>query len=383
MTKLPGEFPLPRDAFERQRSLIGAHAGGGPQPSRLTARRLAAIGAVILVGGLLVTPALGLGGRLLDLFESDPGPPGGRTPTWSADGRRIAFLSRRRPGKWELHVVNADGSGPRMLMPDVRLTALSWSPDGRRIAVAGPGQGTVGLSVVNTDGSGRRRLSRRAEAPAWSPDGSKIAYASDGVWVVNADGSGRRQLTTQSAGRYTRLHWSPDGRKLAFLGRGSCGQFCFHLYVMNADGTNVRDLTPDLATTGPRQGVIDPVWSPNGRLIAFVQRAAEAIFVVKPDGTGLSRLTRVRAGYAAPAWSPTGRMLAFVTDRDGNSEVYVMNADGSKPRNLTRHPGYDADPMWSPNGQRITFVSNRDGDYEIHVMNADGSQQRRLTHRDG
>jgi Tol biopolymer transport system component len=117
-------------------------------------------------------------------------------------------------------------------MPDVRLTGLDWSPDGRTIAVAGPGQGIIGFYVVNVDGSGRRLMSRYGDGPAWSPDGRRIAFVGRwGIWVMNADGSVRRKLTTQSTGRGdgTRLYWSPDGRTLAFLSGGDCGDFCHHL----------------------------------------------------------------------------------------------------------------------------------------------------------
>src|SRR5688500_13353582 len=112
MTEIPREFPLPEEAAQRQRSLLGAHIEPGRRSARATRRRVVAVAAVILVGGLLVTPALGIGSRLLELIQSPAGPPGVQTPVWSPDGRRIAFLSRHE-GKKELHVVNADGSGQR------------------------------------------------------------------------------------------------------------------------------------------------------------------------------------------------------------------------------------------------------------------------------
>ena len=347
-------------------------------------RRLVALAAVILVGGLLVAPAFGIGDRLLDLIQRAPARPEVQTPVWSPDGRRIAFVSRR-DGK-ALYVMNADGSGLRIVARVSKLAAPAWSPDGRRIAFQGgrdahPG----GLYVVNADGSGLRTLARRGYAPAWSPDGRSIAFESSSeLYVVNADGSGRRVLTRLWNGRTASLAWSPDGRKLLFLGDGGCGDFCFGLYVLNADGSGLRDLTRTLAGGGrPRAGpASDPVWSPDGRRIAFVRLNTRlGVYVVNADGTGVRNLTPkpIGAAYATPAWSPDGRKIAFASERDGNSEIDLMNADGSGQRNLTRNLAYDGDPAWSPGGQKITFVSNRDGRYEVYVMNADGSGQRRLT----
>jgi TolB protein len=399
MTEIPELCPLPQDAFERQRALLGVHVASELHSSPRRRWRLAAIAAVLLVGGLLVTPALGIGDRLLDLIQSTPGPPEVRTPVWSPDGRRIAFTSRR-DGNSEVYVVNADGSGQRRLTRNAAGDfGPTWSPDGRKIAFErrGDAQSSVGaLYVVNADGSGQRMLARRGSHPAWSPDGRTIAFMwRFHMYVMNADGSGHRVLTRVGSGQKDSLAWSPDGRKLLFLVepssaprpvhglvyglRDDCG-YCFRLWVLNADGSGLRDLTRGISG-GFGAPASDPVWSPDGRMLAFVRlNTRHGVYVINADGSAVRNLTPKPRGaaYAAPAWSPDGQKITFAGERDGNSEIYLMNADGSSQRNLTRNLAYDGDPAWSPDGRKITFVSNRDGRYAVYVMNADGSGQRSL-----
>jgi TolB protein len=352
--------------------------------------RVVAVAAVILVGGLLVTPALGIGSRLLALIESAPGPREVQAPVWSPDGRQIAFLSRRGESNFALDVVNADGSGQRTLIDGATFEPPSWSPDGRKIVFESLRD--HGVYTVNADGSGRQRLARDSKDPAWSPDGRTIAFFSRAqIYLMNADGSKHRPVTRPRAD-VRDLAWSPDGRKLAFYaGRGGCGPGCRDLYVLNSDGSGLRNLTAKLPAgirlaLGPAS---DPVWSPDGQMIAFAHRCrpecglnpggGEPIYVVKADGSRLRKLTPKPVGTSRdPAWSSDGRKIAFVSERDGNSEIYVMNANGSGQRNLTRNPAFDADPAWSPDGRKIAFVSKRDGGYGVYVMNADGSGQRRL-----
>ena len=347
--------------------------------------RVAAIAlAIVAVAALLATPAFGVGSRLLALKEGAPARPEVQSPVWSPDGRRIAFVSRR-DGR-ALHVMNADGSGLRIVARVERLAIPAWSPDGRRILFQGWGDGAV--YVVNADGSGQRTLARRGSAPAWSPDGRRIAFVITGkLYVMNADGSGHRTLTRRIGdGAATSLAWSPDGRKLLVLlehGSAPLCAICDHVYVLNADGSGLRNLTSKLAGVRRFGG-----WSrlrsclvARRRKIAFVRlNTRHGVYVINADGSAVRNLTPkpMGAAYAAPAWSPDGRKIAFASERDGNSEIYLMNANGSGQRNLTLNLAYDGDPGWSPDGRKITFVSNRDGRYAVYVMNADGSGQRSL-----
>ena len=373
-------------------------------------RRLVVVAVVVMVGGLLVAPALGIGSRLLDLIQGFSPPRETREAAWSPDGRKVLYVSRGDRNTWDLYVINVDGSGRRRLT-SVSSASAAWSPHGRKIAFAGPRRApdalhprpaSGGLWVINADGSGKRRLAPKGEDPAWSPDGRTIAFAaSSRIYVVNADGTGQRALAgttvggSRTGGRMSSPAWSPDGRKVLFLSdAGTLCDFCFHLYVVNADGSGERRLGHK-HETGPRRMVGDfsPAWSPDGQRIAFVRRRFHptgldvgVVRVMRAGGREQRKLTRERLTeghslHASVAWSPDGQKLAFTSDRDGNAEVYTINSGGSELRRLTNNPEYDGDAAWAPDGRQLVFVSNRDGGYGVYLMNADGSGQRRLATR--
>lgn len=138
--------------------------------------------------------------------------------------------------------------------------------------------------------------------------------------------------------------------------------------------------------TGPVQRTDRPFyselsWSPDGSRIlfsAFREKNAD-IYIIKSDGTGLTKLTDGPGVNMWGSFSPDGRHIVFQSNRDGNEEIYVMNADGSTPIRLTINEGRDICPSWSNDGTHIAFSSSRDGGLQIYIMKADGAAPRRLT----
>jgi TolB protein len=252
---------------------------------------------------------------------------------------------------------------------------LRYSPDGKSILLTRIHQGKMALWVMNADGTGPKRLLPDEDAPhfdgCWSPDGKQIVYVhdrlqgTDGKFQINAvdsDGSNVRVVVPHKAFEES-PRWSRDGKRLLFVSTRDGNP---ELYAADADGKNVTRLTSEVAADH------QPDWSPDGKSIAFTSGRAGnfEVYVMNADGTGVKRLTDHPAIDAWPVWSPDGKKIAFASNRDGNFEVYVMNADGSGLTNLTRHEAQDNFPEWSPDGKKIAFVSDRDGGSDVYVIDA-------------
>ncbi len=273
---------------------------------------------------------------------------------------QIAFVSRR-DGNPEIYVMNADGKNPRRLTNNPASDyAPSWSPDGKRIAF-----------ISDRDRHPRRRI------PDW--------FASE-IYVMDADGGNQQNLTNHPSDDSS-PSWSPDGKRIVFESdRDNDKGHNIEIYVMDADGSNQINITKNLTSD------TDPAWSPDGKRIVFsAQREGHVvhnldiiyeIYVMDTDGGNQQRLTENRNNDWHPVWSPDGKRIAFMGDRKGdaiNFDIYVMDADGGNQQKLTNHRDWDGSPSWSPDSQRIVFNSNRDGKSEIYVMDTDGGNLQNLT----
>jgi TolB protein len=151
------------------------------------------------------------------------------------------------------------------------------------------------------------------------------------------------------------------------------------LWIVNLVTGTERRLTRSLGTTEEA-----PDWSPDGRRILFQRDLAQHgnydIYSIRPDGSGLRRLTRSPAFDADAHFSPNGKSIVFGSDRTGNADVFVMRRNGTGVRRITRCPSFDAYPVSSSDGRSLAFVSERDGGVnDVFRMRLDGTHVRKLT----
>ena len=234
-----------------------------------------------------------------------------RTPAWSADGRRIAFVRDYTSGGKlmsgaVLYLVDADGSN--LVRRADGFHSPSWSPDGRRLAVTRDDcvyRCELYLVSVDDDGTPPAFVDSSAAFPAWSPDGREIAYVSlsgdDGyhaLYLMDADGTNTKVVVSRDLPAIGQPTWSPDGRRIAFA---RCNYGECNVFTVSRDGSGLVQLT----TTGDASG---PAWSPDGARIAFTRwrfssgASGASVAYVPADGGG-EPTALIASGYG-PAWRP-------------------------------------------------------------------------------
>ena len=225
------------------------------------------------------------------------------SPTWSPDGRAIAYTSWRS-GFMDVYISRIfEGTllTPTKGSPSSQNFLPMFSPDGTKLAFTSNRDGNAEIYVVNLDGSGLRRLTNNPSidvTPTWSPTGTQIAFTSErsgapSIWVVGADGLGLRRVSFEHSDRAT---WSPaPHNEIAFTAR-------------TGPGYDIKVL--DIAAGATRQ-------------ITFGEGSNES-----------------------PAWSANGRHLAFTSTRAGRTQIFTVDRDGRNVRQLTRD-GNNQQPHWS------------------------------------
>ena len=230
----------------------------------------------------------------------------------------------------------------------------------------------------------------RDVSPSYSPNGRTIVFAGNRdpgtargshLYLMNADGSDVKALT--SGDFYdSNPSFSPGGRQVVF-DRSVGSSRISHIFIVNVDSSGLRQITNDAGTD------YDPTFAPNGRRIAFVSNRDSSarsdrsnIFSIGPSGTHLRLLIGGRRNESEPDFSPNGRRIAFVSTRDHGPNIFVARSNGRHARALThsRHDCFDSacylGPSWAPDGKHIAFLGIGRESSDLQVMRPDGSQSK-------
>jgi len=194
-------------------------------------------------------------------------------PSWSPDGKKIAFISQLSAGQPIIYTINVDGSDPKSLTDNSSQAYMPvWSPDNKQIVFTSNRSGTNYIYVMNADGSAVRELVNQGIhnwGARWSPDGGKIVFNSvrdnnTDIYSIGVDGTGETRLTTSEADELT-PSWSPDGQTILFT---STQDNVTDIYRINADGSGLTNVS-----NNPTLINQFPVWSPDGSKILYTAHA--------------------------------------------------------------------------------------------------------------
>jgi len=370
-------------------------------------------------------------------------------PAWSPDGRYIAFIRWSELGA-QVYVIPALGGSERklgqtaafVLSTEAASTGyrLSWTPDGKSLAVAdrgSPKEPNI-IYLLSTETREKRRLTFPPKDgfgdvyPALSPDGRTLAfvrmraYAAMDIFLqpipTGAPGGEARRLTFDQRA-VNGLDWAPDGRSILF---SSDRSGTWEIWQILASGGQPERVAignghhPSISRDGHRLAFArsisdyniwrvagpaatgkrveptklissthsdhEPQFSPDGKRIAFGSTRSGSYEVWVCDSEGLNPVQLTSFGGPAvgsPRWSPDGRWIAFDSTREGQRDIYAVSAEGGGARRLTTEPSQDVRPSWSKDGRWIYFGSNRSGDWQVWKMPAEGGAAVQVTKKGG
>ena len=276
-------------------------------------------------------------------------------PVPSPDGRFIAFHSDDRVHS---RVMNADGSGQRPLTGCSLVRPGAWSPDSSKVVCEVGDE--EGLAVADVASGTVTPLTPSGRYPTWSPDGRTIAFVNrERLWAVPAEAGAPRRLGNRKIDEAAAPSWSPDSRRLAYMAAAGT-KYRQDLFTIGADGSGERRLVQRISDFQT------PQWSPEGSLIAFVKelpRYVSAVYTVRPDGTGLKRISVSSGGESSdhPAWSADGSSLLYTRWRyrfGGGTDVFLARPGAGSGHAVTRPfpaGGMNEEPLWM-NGPPLTGV---------------------------
>jgi Tol biopolymer transport system component len=292
--------------------------------------------------------------------------------SWSPDGKKLVFESYGNPDLMDIFIINADGSGETNLTNNSGIQDMSpiWSPNGKKILFTSDRTGSVEIYVINIDGTNLIQLTDNIGEigfPNWSPNGKYIIFSAGeggyyfdgknnifdsslyihlGIFRVASDGSELVKIINE--GIYPK--YSPDGKYIIYQ---STKNDQGGIYRMRLDGSEIIQLSDEGH---------NPSWSPDGMKIAYVKiidNNNNEIFVMNYDGTNQTNLTNSPNRDLDPVWSLDGKKIAFTTRREDYpscivmdkpyySEISIMNANGTEQTIISNMCDYSGHPNWRP-----------------------------------
>jgi Tol biopolymer transport system component len=371
-------------------NLTADHAGADAFPSYSPDGRQIAFWSSRDGGGYFVMPALGGPPRRI---VADSGLGSATRPQWSSDGKRLACVVHHEASPMAVVVSLDTGESRRIALPgrsvNTRLD-LAWSPDGRYFAYvdtkADSSQVRQILVIGVEDGTTSEVTDGRTNvaSPSWSREGRALYYVSNrggsmDLWRQGMRGGqpvGAPLPMTTGVG-VSSAAFSPDGKKLAYS-KGRVMANVWRAPILPdrpARWSDAQQVTFDDAYVE----MVD-VSRDGERVIISSDRAGNPdLWVLPSAGGAMQQVTTDPTPDWAPRWSPDGKEIAFYANRSGKREIWVQPFGGGPARQITRSEVESSYPDWSPDGREIVFYSARERKQHLGIVAGNGGEAREVT----